>query len=90
MRDNIQTSEKNPTAIYAEEDFAEFVPYLGMLCRVAWGFTGDPSETERLVEKAMLVAVSRARTDTSRRPPKMLLLGALREAYVESRKTIAP
>ncbi len=80
-------AEDWPATMYGTEDFSELLPYLETLYGVALRFTGDTRDAVALTEKALVMAVVRIHTSVTPPPPKMALLGALREAYLQSLET---
>ena len=80
-------AEDWPATLYGTEDFAELLPYLETLYGVALRFTGDKRDAVALAEEALVMAVVRMHTSVTPPPPKMALLGALREAYLQSLET---
>ena len=88
MRNDAQYHEKTSIGMYDDADFEEFLPFLGIVSVVARRFTPDPSDAETLLEKALVMAVQRRHHSLTPQAPKMALLGALREAYLQSSESV--
>lgn len=80
-------TKSRPEALYDKEEFSELLPYLETLYGVALRFTGDARDAVALAEKALVGAVVRMHASDKPAPPKMALLGALREVYMQSLET---
>ncbi|HQM50243.1 MAG TPA: hypothetical protein PLJ71_16260 [Candidatus Hydrogenedentes bacterium] len=84
MRTDGRVSANTIAIAYDDKDFAEFLPYLKTLYGVAWHFTRDTRRAEMLIEKALVASVAQKHAADAPFKPKMALLSALREAYIQS------
>ena len=83
MWDHTEETSNTAVSVCTHHDFEAFEPYIGMLYRVAMRFTRDTREAQALVEKALMTAAMRSHDASASSWPKMALLSALREAYIE-------